>query len=90
MSRFFFHIVDGQFVPDAIGIECATKVQVKTHAIQIAGEMIKELASAEWKANRLDLFVCDENNNTHLKLSFLAEDISGALDQLMPASLEKR
>ena len=88
MARFFFHVVDGQFVPDTVGIECSTQAQVKTQAIRIAGEMIKDLGSELWDTSRLDLFVCDAQNNTLLKLSFCAEDVSGSLANLVPAALE--
>ncbi|HEY8575567.1 MAG TPA: hypothetical protein VIL88_04420 [Devosia sp.] len=86
MARFFFHIVDGQFVPDTNGIECSTQAQVKNQAVRIAGEMIKDLGSEVWGTSRLDLFVCDDQNNTHLKLSFFAEDVSGTLGKLVPES----
>ena len=90
MARFFFHVVDGQFVPDPTGIECITQAQVKTQAVRIAGEMIKDLGAELWDTSRLDLFVCDEQNNTHLKLSFCAEDVSGALGELVPDSAENK
>ena len=46
MARFFFHVVDGQFVPDTMGIECSTQAQVKTQAIRIAGEIVAPPAAA--------------------------------------------
>ena len=76
MARFFFHVIDGEFVQDPTGIECATPADVKRQAVRIAGEMIKDQGLELWKTRRYDLFVCDERNRTHLKLSFSAEDLN--------------
>jgi hypothetical protein len=41
--------------------------------------MIADQGDGIWKTARLDMFVCDEKQKTHLKLSFIAEDLSGEL-----------
>jgi len=79
MARYFFHIINGDFVPDQEGIECATADDVKAHAVRITGAMLKDQGLSLWQTGRYDMFVCDEQNKTHLRLSFHAEDLKGEL-----------
>lgn len=80
MSRFFFHVVNGSFMPDHEGMECSTTDEVKTEAVKAAGAMIHDQGSAVWNTGHWDMFVCDERNRTYLKLSFTVEDLTGKLD----------
>jgi hypothetical protein len=79
MARYFFHVIDGEFLPDSVGQECKNATAVKAEAVKIAGAMIEDQGDGVWKTGRLDMFVCDEKQKTHLKLSFIAEDLSGEL-----------
>jgi hypothetical protein len=76
MARFFFHVINGDFYPDTHGIECTKPEDVKQNAVRIAGEMLRDQGLALWRTRHYDMFVCDEANKTHLKLSFVAEDLS--------------
>lgn len=75
MARFFFHIVNGVFFPDHEGMECSTPEQVKDQAVRISGEMLQDQGLRLWETGRFDMFVCDAQNKTHFKLSFVAEDL---------------
>jgi hypothetical protein len=77
MPTYFFHVINGSFMPDELGTECATPEDVKNQAIIAAGEMLKDQGLGIWKTGRWDMFVADEQNKTHLKLSFTAEDLTG-------------
>jgi hypothetical protein len=77
MPRFFFHVVNGEFMPDHDGMECPTLDDVKAQAVRAAGEMIHEQGLSVWTTGHWDMFVCDEQNKTHLKLAFTAEDMTG-------------
>lgn len=79
MPRFFFHVVNGDFIPDQHGVECKDGDQVKAEAVRIAGEMLKDQGLQLWRTGRFNMFVTDERNKTQLKLSFQAEDLTGDL-----------
>jgi hypothetical protein len=79
LPRYFFHVINGDFIPDSEGIECADGDQVKGEAVRIAGEMLRDQGIKLWRTGRYDMFVTDERNRTQLKLSFEAEDLTGQL-----------
>lgn len=76
MPRFFFHVINGEFMPDTTGIECADAAAVKDQAVRITGEMINDQGLQLWKTGHFDMYVCDEKQKTHLKLSFSAEELN--------------
>ncbi len=79
MPRFFFHVVNSEFMPDHVGVECPTPDAVKEEAIRAAGALIKEQGLQVWTTASWYMFVCDEQNRTHLKLAFNVEDMRGEL-----------
>jgi len=79
MARYFFHVVNGSFNPDTVGIDCADADEVKEQAVRAAGEMLKDLGLKLWQTKRWYMFATDEGNRTRLKLSFDAEDLTGEL-----------
>ncbi len=79
MPRYFFHVVNSEFMPDPIGTECATPEDVKAMAVKAAGEMLNDQGLQLWTTGRWFMFVCDEHNKTLLKLSFEAVDMTGEL-----------
>jgi hypothetical protein len=76
MSRYFFHVINSEFMPDPQGMECSTPDEVKDQAVHIAGAMLKDQGLTLWETGNFHMFVCDEQNKTHLKLSFVAEDLT--------------
>jgi hypothetical protein len=78
MPKYFFDPINSAFLPDELGTECATPEEVKEQAVIAAGEMLRDQCLHLWKTGKLDMFVTDERNNTHLNLSFSAEDLTGA------------
>lgn len=44
MSRFFFHVVNGEFMPDTEGMECADGDRVKSAAVKLAGDVLRDQA----------------------------------------------
>ena len=79
MPRFFFHVVNGEFMPDTEGMECADGDKVKSAAVKFAGDVLRDQGLKLWKTGRLDMFVVDSDNKTQLRLSFQAEDLTGQL-----------
>jgi hypothetical protein len=79
VTRFFFHVVNGDFIPDTVGLECADGDEVKRSAVKVAGQMLADQGLKLWRTGRYDMFVVDERNKTQLRLSFEAEDLTGEL-----------
>ena len=76
MPRYYFHVVNGEFVPDREGLECSTLDEAKKQAVIIAGGMLKDQALKVWKTRHYYMFVADEQNQTCLKLAFDVEDLT--------------
>jgi hypothetical protein len=49
MPRYFFHVVNGAFMPDTVGHECISGDDVKREAAEAAGAMIREQGLHLWK-----------------------------------------
>lgn len=79
MPRFFFHVVNGEFLPDTDGMECVDGDRVKSAAVKLAGDVLRDQGLKLWKTGRLDMFVVDDQNKTQLRLTFEAEDLTGTL-----------
>ncbi len=79
MPRYYFHVVNGEFMPDDLGHECANDEEVKAEAARTAGAMIRDQGLKLWKTGSWSMFVCDASNHTLLKLTFEAEDLTGTL-----------
>lgn len=77
MPRYYFHVVNGHFMPDHRGAECASVDDAKAQAIVSAGQMLNDQGLTTWETGHWDMYVCDDQNKTILKLSFTAEDVSG-------------
>ena len=75
MPRYFFHVVNGEFIPDTHGMEFSEESQVKDQAVLIVGEMLRDQGIEIWKTKHFDMFVCNDKNQTRFKLSFAAEEL---------------
>ena len=75
MPRYFFHVINGSFVPDHTGTECSTLNEVKAQAVKAASAMLDDQGLQLWETRHWDMYVCDEQNRTRLKLAFTAEDL---------------
>lgn len=82
MARYFFHVVNGKFMPDNTGTDCENAEEVRGRAVEAAGAMIQEQGFDLWKTGSWYMFVCDEANNTLLKLVFQAEALTGQLGEM--------
>lgn len=74
--RYFFHVINGHFVSDQEGTECASLHDAKLQATRAAGEMLREQGEHLWRSGCWDMYVCDEHNVTCLKLSFEVEQLT--------------
>ena len=78
MPHYYFHVVNGHFIPDNIGVVCASLNEAKAQAITSAGQMLNDQGLKTWQTGHWDMYVCDAQNKTLLKLSFTAEDVSNS------------
>ena len=74
MTRYFFNIIDGQFIVDGEGALCASVADMRQLAIRTAGAMLEDMAGhfpagVEWQ-----MHVTNESRETVLKLCFSAEE----------------
>ena len=74
MTRYFFNIVDGQFIVDSEGTLCATLADMRQLAIRTAGAMLEDMAGHFPEGVEWQMHVTDESRNTVLKLRFSAEE----------------
>jgi hypothetical protein len=74
MPRFFFHIVDGQFMVDADGVDLPDMAAVRTEAIAAAGAILKDAGQKGWTGDEWQMHVVDDNKTTVLKLAFSATE----------------
>ena len=69
MYRFFFHIFDGQDMPDREGSDFTSAEDARHHAVVTAGEMIREHSGA-WTDQPWRMTVVDQNGLVVCQLSF--------------------
>ena len=75
MPRYYFHVVNGEFIPDSEGVECVDEDAVKAEAVRITGAMIEDQGIELWNTKHFDMFVCDDKNLTRFKLSVAVEQL---------------
>jgi hypothetical protein len=76
MSRYFFHLIDGQFLVDEVGTELPDMSAVRAMAVQASGEMLRDLGRGAWTGSEWQMHVTDEAKHTVLRLRFSAEDLT--------------
>ena len=76
MPQYYFHVVNGEFLPYTEGVECPTLEEAKKQAVIAAGAMLKDQGLKLWKTKRYYMFVANEKNETCLKLAFDVEDLT--------------
>ena len=74
MPRYFFNITDGVSIPDADGTELADIYQAQAQAIQMSGELLRDLGARFWNGEDWKLEVTDEEGRVLFVLRFSAEE----------------
>ncbi len=59
MARYFFHLLDGQFVADAIGEEFATPAEAMRAAVDKSASAIADRQAEFWAGHGFPLMVTD-------------------------------
>jgi hypothetical protein len=82
MPRYFFHVIDGQFLVDTEGTECTDMAEVRSQAIQAAGQMLSDKGELLVNGQEWQMHVTDETRKTVFKLRFSAEELEPYFDPL--------
>ena len=72
MARFFFHILNGEFVSDEVGSEHLDMDAVRQEAIMSAGQMLCD-GDQSWSGEAWQMVVTDEVGIIVYGLSFSAD-----------------
>jgi hypothetical protein len=72
MPRFFFHVIDGQDLPDGIGTELPDMAAVRREALNTSGQMLRDGGDEFWSGEDWRMHVVDETGQEVLTLRFSA------------------
>jgi hypothetical protein len=70
MPRYFFHIRDGEYIPDHHGTELPDDEAAKHEAIAASSEALRALGSRFWDGSQWQMIVVDEAEHEVLTLDF--------------------
>ena len=76
MNRYFFHLIDGQFLIDEVGTVLPDMSAVRAMGVQTSGEMLRDLGQGAWTASEWQMHVTDKAKHTVLRFRFSAEDLT--------------
>ncbi|MBP0492053.1 DUF6894 family protein [Pararoseomonas indoligenes] len=74
MPRYFFHVRDGQSLPDRTGKELPNISAAKQQAVHLAGGLLKADNGAFWSGEEWQMEVVDEAGLVLFTLDFLATE----------------
>jgi hypothetical protein len=86
MPRYYFHVIDGQFLVDSEGTECSGMAQVRSEAIRTAGAMLADMNGAFASGHEWQMHVTDEANKTVYRLRFSAQEATQGAEPLPPGA----
>jgi hypothetical protein len=73
--RFFFHLRDGENLPDLEGTDLPDAAAARVEAIRLSGAMLKDQASSGWDGTEWRLTVVDETGTAIFLLRYSADDL---------------
>lgn len=74
MPRYFFNVIDGQFLVDEEGTDCADMKGVRDEAIKTAGAILKDGGAGYASGLEWQMHVTNESKKTVLRLRFSVEE----------------
>ncbi|RLP26346.1 hypothetical protein [Mesorhizobium sp. YM1C-6-2] len=78
MPRYFFHVDNGEFIPDETGADLPDLQAARREAVRAAGEMIDEAQESFWDHLSLwNMHVTDSDHRLLFTLTFGAKIPSG-------------
>lgn len=82
MPRYFFTVHDGRAIPDPDGTELPDIYAAQGQAIEMAGEILREMGAEFWRDTEWRMEVAGERGGVLFVLRFSAEEL---LPPLLPA-----
>lgn len=70
MPRYFFHIRDGEFMPDEVGTELNDDHAARVQAVRACAEAIRDLGERFWNGEDWHMSVVDDTGREICKLDF--------------------
>jgi len=70
MPRYYFHIRDGLYLPDAEGTELEDAAAAKQQAVAVSSEAIHDLGERFWSGHLWQMEVVDDQGREVLTLHF--------------------
>ncbi len=64
MPRYFFHLRDGQDIPDGTGTVCADPQDARAQAGIVSGALLKDLGARFWREADWGMHVTDDQGAT--------------------------
>ena len=74
MPRYFFHVHDGSKRPDTDGTDLAGMGQVRSEAVRLSGEILRDMGGRFWRHPEWRLTVTDETGAEVLGLRVSANE----------------
>jgi hypothetical protein len=74
MSRYFFDIRDGDYIPEKVGCEFADLDAARLHAVVKSGEILMANPSRFWDGEEWQLEVRDRDRRLLFALTFMATE----------------
>lgn len=72
MPRYFFHVHDGERLPDYVGSELPNLEAAKKMAVQLSGKLLSERPDVFWNGEEWSLDCCDPTDLVLFTLQFVA------------------
>ena len=72
MPLYYFHIQDGEYLPDREGTELPDIATAQVEAVRLAGQLLSEGAEKFWFGDAWMLRVTDDTDLTLFELTFSA------------------
>jgi len=73
MPRYFFHVIDGAFLVDDTGTDCANMGEVRRQAIETAGQILGDMGENFAFGTEWQMHVTDHLKQTVFRLRFSAD-----------------
>jgi hypothetical protein len=74
MPRYFFNVIDGEFLVDEEGTTCADMAAVRDQAITTAGAILRDKGGHYPAGQEWQMHVTDRSKKTVLRLRFSVEE----------------
>lgn len=76
MSRYYFHLQDGAFVPDRNGLELESLEEARRRAIAFSSDLLQQETEKFWDGTQWQITVTDEDGTALFVLNFFASEVA--------------